>query len=1044
MVTMEPPDPFLRPPAPDIENNNKNNNSNMNNINSTKDSDNNDSEMNESSDNKSYTNPGTEAYANSVIHNINHHNAATNTITTMTTTIDNNNQTTTIPKENTNNLNDMEVTDEDQKVIMEYIDKLEQMDTASFDAIPEHHKQILLKYMADEAKVLNKETAFKLIERTKSGTHRKNQITQSQSQQPRKAYQNPFTKPSTNPFSALDDSIDNPIMTPKKTNVTTDPPLVTQIDTPKLYSPTKPTSKPTTGLRPNSTQYGGKYGYVYGRGGSGYVHGRGGNPGRSQQTKTDSSSDSDTTIKSNNTLTTNHTIQPTNQDHNDSSTTIIDNLATTTTDETTPIPPIKRRDPENLHSFSLHLTIRPHKGQTLPESNAVINHILKALQSRDSTIKLLSIPDTTKQRISVRSLFTSDTNELISHHQRFTQSMQLNPRGVLSGNIWFTGSLRYSSIKKSTTYRQQLTSKYYIFVTLNNIGATIPIDIGFFIHKLYRHDTVENKQYIEKILPPNSPPFQPEQTIIWAGPRDNRRSTSVIKICTRQQDSDAMSKIFEERFHNTNHMTFVRQSYFNCLSPEEKLQFVESQNAYITQHRTYLLRGLRNIDLPTKHAKPNKFKVTIREWLYTLKTNTQECIFIDIQIPINDAVEVTFKTIHFDVVKQWERDCIAHIAREVDSRYYTQVFTNKEDDFDLLLTFTTPWEPPIPQQINFLVQKKSAWTNTYTAETTTTKDPPNKQTNRQHPKSLQPPSTKSIQPPKQITTSDDNNTITTVTEYQDQIIELQELSKQQSQRITAQQQRLDAIERQYQELTNIEQLQERFTTIDNNYRNTSTELKNMNQELTGLNKTTTFISSTVQKQQQDMESQQQQTSALEQQLQSLLANNTDTTNKTRSNNIQTKIFHEMHKKQRSNTRDLRTDLEDQQAQIDNLIHTISAIRSVNPSLFPTLSRKRPKQRTPNTSVLDNEDTQSDNNSNMSRDPDYYSNDEQDNNDEITENELSFFDTNSPGAESSNDSNTESMDADHNTNAPLIPTATEAESNLFADSDLDSIGPGRDT
>jgi hypothetical protein len=36
-------------------------------------------------------------------------------------------------------------------------------------------------------------------------------------------------------------------------------------------------------------------------------------------------------------------------------------------------------------------------------------------------------------------------------------------------------------------------------------------------------------------------------------------------------------------------------------------------------------------------------------------------------------------------LKIWERDCKAHIAREVDSKYYNQVFTDESEDFDLLL-----------------------------------------------------------------------------------------------------------------------------------------------------------------------------------------------------------------------------------------------------------------------------------------------------------------------------------------------------------------------
>jgi hypothetical protein len=983
--------------------------------------------MTELDKNDSYTKAGTQAHIPTVKANNKNNNSSNNTTTTTTTNNDNN--TIIITQDINNNIHaaENEMTELEQRILMDYFGKIETMDKASFDAIPDQERSILTKYITNETHIMTKEDAFKLIQRTKRNNNRNiPSVTQTTPKPTKVTYQNPYARQSTNSFSALADNDDNDdneqTTTPTRSNATKEPYLINEIPPPKfniVLNPRKQSS--ATKSRPKTTSSGQLRTLL----GVAPMGGRGGGRGeRSHTTTTTTSYDSFTT---------------TNQYKEPSTTTSTNKLTSIPEDTTHNFTPTKSRDPENLNTFALHITIRPHKGKTLPDPNIVMDHLLKALQSGDETIKLLSTPDDSKQRITVRSLLFKDTNDIIPHHARFTNEIQLNPRGVLTGNIWFTGSFRYSSIKRAQSYKKLLTSKYYIFVSLNNIGSKVPIDIGFFIHKLYRHDTVESKQYITSMLPDGSPPFQPEQTLIWAGPNDNRRSTSVIKISTKQQDTDVMTKLFEERFHDKNHMTFIRQSYFNCLYPEDRLQFVESQNEFINQHRTYLLRGLKNIDAPTRHNKPNKSTMTIRDWLYTLKTNTNQPLFLDIQVPINDSIEVTFKHTNFDMVKQWERDCIAHIAREVEASYYPQIFAIQED-WDVLLTFTTPWEPPVPQQINFLVEKKSAWTNaprTTSNSSRSTQQSQQQQTNdKQHPP-------KAAQLPKQITTSDDSNTITTVTEYQDQIIELQDISRMQSQRITDQQLRIDEIERHYQELSNMGQLQERLTTIENNYKKSSNELNNVNQEMKGITKTNKLLSSSITQHQQAIASQQQHSTALESQLQSLTTDYERTHRAVQHNDDNIMILHEQNKNQSNRTKAMCADIQDQQKQLDALTHIISEIRSVNPSLFPSQSRKRHKQRTPNTSLTeDSKEDTSDNNSTMSQELEYYSNDDPDSPTPMTENELSFFDTNSPGASSSTDSENESQEERHQ-HASIQPTI-EAPSDTIAETDLDSKEPGKAT
>jgi hypothetical protein len=277
--------------------------------------------------------------------------------------------------------------------------------------------------------------------------------------------------------------------------------------------------------------------------------------------------------------------------------------------------PTKRPDPEGLNLFSLHIYARPQKGQPTPEIHEVVQQVLEALQKADPSTKLLSVPDKTTQSITLRSLYINKTNEVVPQHPRFLSDIALNNKGTISGNVWYTGNSRFSTMKKSNTFRQHLRVNHHIFLTLNNISAKVPIEIGFFIHKLSRHDTVEHKEYIASKLPTNSPPFQPEQAQIWAGPTDKRKTATVIKISTRQQDVTIMTKLFEDTFNNPDHMTFIRQTYFNCLTPNAKLQYVESQSAYATKHRTYLLHGLLNINILTKNTDKNNKQLSIKQWI---------------------------------------------------------------------------------------------------------------------------------------------------------------------------------------------------------------------------------------------------------------------------------------------------------------------------------------------------------------------------------------------------------------------------------------------
>jgi hypothetical protein len=315
-----------------------------------------------------------------------------------------------------------------------------------------------------------------------------------------------------------------------------------------------------------------------------------------------------------------------------------------------------------------------------------------------------------------------------------------------------------------------------------------------------------------------------------------------------------MTKLFESTFNNPDHMTFIRQSYYNCLSPIAKLQYVESQSAYAMKHRTYLLHGITNIDIATTNKDSNSNPISIRQWLSNLKDSNNNKLFIDVNIPINNSVEVTILSSNFDIVQQWEKNGIANIARELSPLNYTKAFADTTD-ISLLLATTEPWALPKPQQINFLVNQKPAWnTDNKTAPKQQPKPPPKPQTDI-IPHTKKPTTT---QPPKQIMTDDDNQTHTTMTITSEDNLIIQDLQhdfKEHDIKMSIQDTRIASLEQHYRDLLHLDDLSDRILALESGYREQSSNINKVNQELTGISKTTALISTSIQKQQQQLQNQ---------------------------------------------------------------------------------------------------------------------------------------------------------------------------------------------
>jgi hypothetical protein len=244
----------------------------------------------------------------------------------------------------------------------------------------------------------------------------------------------------------------------------------------------------------------------------------------------------------------------------------------------------------------------------------------------------------------------------------------------------------------------------------NNLNTRTPTEIGYFLHRLVRHDTVENTNHTKSFLPHNIKPFQQEQTSLWAGPTPELRKTvSVMVISTRGEDATEMTKIFEKTFRNPSKMTFISKSYLSTLDSISRLQFVESQIAYTKQNRSILLRHIKDTNVPSIHVTIDNQPIMLTECIKNIKDYQGQPLFTDILPPVNNIVEVHIKNTNLQLALEWERNSIEHIARKINSHHYSNVFDIPYNEIQYIEPSIEEWSVPKPPEIQFLVPQRKTW-----------------------------------------------------------------------------------------------------------------------------------------------------------------------------------------------------------------------------------------------------------------------------------------------------------------------------------------------
>jgi hypothetical protein len=286
-----------------------------------------------------------------------------------------------------------------------------------------------------------------------------------------------------------------------------------------------------------------------------------------------------------------------------------------------------------------------------------------------------------------------------------------------------------------------------------------------------------------------------------------------MSISTKYEDAIEMTKLFKTTFKSKTNMTFISKSYFFSLDEISKLQFIESQIAYTKTHRSILLRGIKETHIPSIHTTTQNKPLLLTECLRDVRDYQNNWLFSQIYPPVNNMVEVHILNKNLSLALEWEKQCIGHIARQIERKYYNKVFNMTHDELENIQPSPEPWALPSPPDIEFLVPQQKAWTQIPKTISQTNDSGSIQQ------KSSKPSNSINKNKSKYAT---DTQTAVIATTFQsdniDVISELQDECRQHTQLIDDHTIRIQSISQQIQELQSLQSWTDRILNLKTKYK----------------------------------------------------------------------------------------------------------------------------------------------------------------------------------------------------------------------------------